>query len=428
MSSGLGARDARALWHPYTQHGLETAPLPVVSASGAVLTLEDGRTLIDAVSSWWTCLHGHGHAALVEAMRLQAQRLDHVLFAGTTHEPAVRLAEDLLAAWNGPLDRPLSRVFFSDDGSTAVETALKMTRQMWVHRGEVSRALFVALEGGYHGDTIGAMSIGDPEPFGGPWAPMRFPALLVPPDAGRLESVLHEHRSRVAGLVLEPLVQGAAGMRMYAPGFLKDARTLCDRFGIPLIADEVFTGFGRTGALFASHAAGVAPDLVCLAKGLTGGMLPLAATLASEEIYEAFLSRDRSRAFLHGHSMTANPIACAVASTSLALCRTEETPARLARLGDRIVAALAPCRGLAGVADVRALGGVVAVELRPEESGGGGYFAGRALRLRELAARLGVLLRPLGDVLYTVPPSCTTPEQAGRIAEAIAACAGAPRC
>jgi adenosylmethionine-8-amino-7-oxononanoate aminotransferase len=414
-TADLVARDARCVWHPYTQHQLETGPLAVASASGARLRLQDGRELVDAISSWWTCLHGHGEPRLVEALRAQAQRLDHVLFAGATHEPAVRLAEELVRR----APRGLSRVFYSDDGSTAVEVALKLVRQHWVQRGQAQRAVFVALEGGYHGDTFGAMAVGDPDPFFRAFEPLLFRVERSSVDADALAALVARLGASCAGVIVEPLVQGAGGMRMHAASFVRAVRATCDRHGVPLIADEVMTGFGRTGELFACAKAGVEPDLLCIAKGLTGGMLPLAATLCREPLYLAFLHADRSRAFFHGHSFTANPIACAVALASLALVDERDTPRRLDELGGSIERELAAALGDRATAlALRRTGGIVALDL---PSDGAGYLSTRALALRELAIEHGVLLRPLGNVVYAMPPACTSAEDASRIARAMLA-------
>jgi adenosylmethionine-8-amino-7-oxononanoate aminotransferase len=419
----LVERDAARCWHPYTQHATEPAPLPVVAARGATLVLEDGREVIDAISSWWTVLHGHGHPALLEAMADQARRLDHVLFAGATHEPAVALAEELVAA----APPGLARVFYSDDGSTAVEVALKIADQSFVQAGEPERRVFVALEGGYHGDTFGAMSVGDPDPFFAAFAPLLFRVLRVRPDATALANALDELGSEAAGVIIEPLVQGAAGMRMHGEDFVRAVRQQCSARGLPMMADEVMTGFGRTGALFACDRAGVSPDLLCVSKGLTGGTLPLAATLATDAIYDAFLSENRAHTFFHGHTFTGNPIACSAALASLELLGREATPRRLDAIGARIESAvrggLRP--GLADrVADLRRTGGIVALELRSP----GGYLAAHGSRWRQIALARGVLLRPLGPVVYAMPPSCTTDAQADAIADAMLAVAeaGAP--
>ncbi len=413
----LLARDARRVWHPYTQHGAEAAPLAVVAARGSLLVLADGRELVDGISSWWTCLHGHGHPRLVAAAERQARQLDHVLFAGATHAPAVRLAEQLLAV----APPGLSRVFYSDNGSTAVEVALKMVVQAWVHAGEAQRTVFVALEGSYHGDTFGAMAVSDPEPFFEPFRPLLFEVRRVPPVATALEAALDELGQRAAGVVIEPLVQGAAGMRMHPAAFVRAARAACDARDLPLVADEVMTGFGRTGALFACAKAGVSPDLMCLAKGLTSGMLPLAATLTTERLFEAFLSSDRSRFFPHGHSMTANPIGCAVALESLSLCREEATPDRLDGIGRRIEAGVAEVAETERVLALRRTGGIVALELRPPAGDRPGYLADLVPRLRAAAIERGVLLRPLGNVLYALPPACTTDAQCDQIAATMVA-------
>jgi len=411
----LSARDARVLWHPYTQHGLEPEPLPVAAAHGALLTLEDGREVIDAISSWWTCLHGHAHPRLIRALHDQAQTLDHVLFAGCTHAPAVELAERLLDC----APKGLARVFFSDDGSTAVEVALKVVLQDWVHRAEPERRVFVALEGGYHGDTFGAMAVGERAPFFEPFAPLLFEACRAAPSASAVETALNELGARAAGVILEPLVQGGGGMRMQPESFVRDVRRACDRAGVPLIADEVMTGFGRTGALFACQRAGISPDVLCLAKGLSGGTLPLAATLVTQPLFDDFVSLDRRRTFFHGHSFTANPLGCAVAIASLELCIENDVAERFDLIGARIETTLRQ----AGIDDSRATnlrrkGGIVAIDLVPRD-GEAGYLAGDVLRLRREALERGVLLRPLGNVLYAMPPACASEEQCDRIAQAM---------
>jgi len=461
-SKTLADRDAHVSWHPYTQHGVEDAPLPVTSAAGSVLTLADGRELIDAISSWWAILHGHGEPRIAEAMATQARTLDHVLFAGATHEGAVRLAERLVEITPPGLDR----VFYSDNGSTAVEVALKMVVQRWHKHGEDQRTVFVALEGAYHGDTFGAMSIGDPDPFFVPFGALCFEARRARPELDAVRAALEELGPRAAGVIVEPLIQGAAGMRMHSAEFLVALRALTAELGLPLIADEVMTGFGRTGALFACERAGIEPDYLCLAKGLTGGMTPLSVTLASEAVFDEFVSSERKDAFFHGHTFTAHPIGCAAALASLELTLERDTPAQLDRLGARIEqrlgrlleAPLAEGR----VSDLRRTGGVVAFDIaanglrgpatpvpkagasqaraaadqtanptNPDSSSAppnansgdtpSGYLSGIAPELRRRAIREGVLLRPLGDVLYAMPPASTTDAQADRIADVMAA-------
>ena len=409
--SDLPERDQKVAWHPYTQHGVEGLPLPVVGAEGAWLELADGRRLIDGISSWWATLHGHGHPRLVHAMTEQAQRLDHVLFAGATHEPAVQLAEQLLEV----VPPGLSRVFYTDDGSTAVEAAIKMVLHSWVHKDQPKRRVLVALEGAYHGDTFGAMAAGDPDPFFEAYAPLLFEVRRVPPDEHALAKAFEELGDRAAGMIMEPLLQGAAGMRVMSEDFVRSARRLCDEHGLPLIADEVMTGFGRTGALFACLRVGITPDVLCLAKGITGGMLPLAATLATEEIFENFLHHDRSRFFPHGHTFTANPIACAVALESLKLVREDRVPERLESIGRGIFEQIADLQEHPRVSDLRHLGGMVAFDL-VEGAEGAGYHSEMSPRLRHAAVERGVLLRPLGNVVYALPPACLDDEQVASVA------------
>jgi len=381
--------------------------------------LADGRRLLDGISSWWSILHGHAHPKIVEAIAQQAAKLDHVLFAGCTHEPAVRLAEglvDLAQALGDKDSKKLSRVFYSDNGATSVEVALKAAFQTWMRRGEEKRRLFIALEGSYHGDTVGAMSVSDPAPFFREFHPLLFQVIRIPPNAEMLAHVLQEHEGEVAGLIVEPLVQGATGMVMHSPDFLRAARKWCDVHDVLMIADEVATGFGRTGTVFACEQAGISPDLMCLAKGLSGGVLPLAATLVTEEIYEAFLSDDRAKTFFHGHTFTANPIACAAGVASLEILKEEKTPDLLAAIGERLEDALREVAGEPWVKDLRRLGGIVAVEL---ESSNAGYHSNLGEKLRQLIAEHPVLLRPSGNVLYALTPSCLSDEEVDLLGRAM---------
>lgn len=419
----LVERDAAVSWHPYTQHGIEVAPMPVASAKGSVITLEDGTEIIDAISSWWAILHGHGEAAVAQAMADQALELDHVLFAGATHEPAVQLAERLVEV----TPAGLTRVFYSDDGSTAIEVALKMVIQFWQHQDQAQRRVFVGLEHAYHGDTFGAMAIGDPDPFFEPFSEFMFGARLAKPTIESITAVLDELGDTAAGVILEPLVQGAGGMLMQTPEFLRELRALCTARDLPLIADEVMTGFGRTGKLFACDVAGIAPDLMCLAKGLTGGMTPMSVTMASERFFECFVSQDRGTAFFHGHTFTAHPIGCAAALASLDITLGRDVPGVLDRIGARIEMKLRELlwefsgkpdpSATARVTDLRRQGGIVAFDLA---SGEQGYLAGQAPKLRQEATARGVLLRPLGHILYAMPPASTTNAQCDRIAEVLA--------
>lgn len=421
--------DRRHVWHPYTQMKTAGAPLAVVAGEGAWLVLADGRRVLDGISSWWVNLHGHAQPRIARAIAAQAARLEQVIFAGCAHEPAARLAAELARRAPGG-SAALPRVFFSDDGSTAVEVAMKMAVQAWRQRGRPARTLFVALEHAYHGDTFGAMAAGGQAVFHGAFEPLlcevrRLPVPAHAADAAdvercasALEALLEREGGRVAAVLVEPIVQAAGGMRLHPPEFLRAVRAAATRHGTLLIADEIFTGFGRTGPMFACERAGVVPDLLCLSKGLTGGFLPLAATLASEAVYAAFLDDDRARAFFHGHSYTANPIACAAALESLALLdegRSLERVAGLERLFARRLARLAPHPA---VGAVRGVGALAVVELA---AGGGGYLDPRGPRLARRLLESGVLLRPLGDVVYFLPPYCVTDAECEAVFDALEA-------
>ncbi len=412
--------DAKHSWHPYTQHGTDPEPLGVIAAQGAWLELADGRRLLDGISSWWACLHGHSHPRLVTALQEQAEQLDHVLFAGFSHEPAARLAAELVefAGTKTPADSPrrLSRVFYSDNGSTAVETALKLAFLAQRRRGEANRTIFLALEGGFHGDTFGAMAVGDPTPFFQEFEPLLFEVLRIPADAQAMEHAFAAHPGQIAAFVCEPRVQGAAGMVLHSADFLRQARQCCDANGAFFVADEVMTGFGRTGTALACDT--LQSDFLCLAKGLTGGMLPLAATLTTEEVFQAFYSEeDRTQAFFHGHTFTGNPLGCAVARASLQIFGEENTADKLNRIGQQILTGLADLQTDDRVNKLRQIGGIVALDVRSED---GGYHASVGDELRRACRSLpNVLLRPLGHVLYAMPPSCLTPEECQQVAAAM---------
>ncbi|PYV19969.1 MAG: adenosylmethionine--8-amino-7-oxononanoate transaminase [Acidobacteria bacterium] len=405
--------DRRHVWHPYTQ--MLTAPpaVPIVRAEGVYLHAADGRRILDGISSWWVNIHGHNHPRLNRALAEQASRLAQVIFAGFTHEPAARLAAELSRRVPGKLPR----VFFSDDGSTAVEAALKMAYQHWRNRGEPQRTLFVAIEHAYHGDTFGAMAAGGGvfhDAFRDLFFEVRRARLPFLPSEGRsdgtLDQILEKDGGLVAAVIIEPMLQGAGGMIVWPASFLREVREATTKHGVLLIADEVLTGFGRTGKLFACEHGPVAPDILCVSKALTGGYMPLAATLATEEIYASFLSEERSRAFLHGHSYTANALACAVALESLAVFDDERCLERVAGLERLFAERLARLRGLPGVRETRGIGGVAVAELETKASSN--YFDELGPRLhRELLAR-GLLLRPLGSVLYFMPPYAITDDEA----------------
>jgi adenosylmethionine-8-amino-7-oxononanoate aminotransferase len=410
----LIARDRAAVWHPYTSLSASEQPLPVVGAEAEYLELADGRKLIDGISSWWTILHGHRHPPLVAALRAASECFDHVLFAGVTHTPGVHLAEKLLAAapWRG------GRVFFSDNGSTAVEVALKMAYQAWCHRGEPGRQLFIGFEHGYHGDTFGAMSVGRDPLFFGRFEPLLFRTLRVPVSANHLAAALTKHRGEVAAVILEPLVQGAGGMRMHGPDVLRELFAITSEHGVFFIADEVMTGCGRTGSLWAFEHAGIAPDLICTAKTLAGGMLPLAVTLAAPQVVFAFESDDRMRTFFHGHSFTGHPLACAVAVANWTELQRGDWRAAVQRIEAVWRDRLLPLRSERGVIDVRICGTIAAVEFDAP----GGYLADIGPEFRRVCLEHGVFLRPLGNVLYTIPPFGTRTASLHTIADAMTAC------
>jgi adenosylmethionine-8-amino-7-oxononanoate aminotransferase len=380
------------------------------AAQDEFLWLADGRRVIDGISSWWTILHGHRHPVLMAALREAAASFDHVHFAGVTHAHAVTLAELLLstAPWPG------GRVFYSDNGSTAVEVALKMAYQSWCHRGEPQRTWFVGFEGGYHGDTFGAMAVGRDPVFFGHFEPLLFRAEIVPLSADRLDDALNRHRNEVAAVIVEPLVQGAGGMRMHSEEELRNIAEVARRHNVLFIADEVMTGGGRTGSLWAHQTAGVTPDLICAAKTLAGGVLSLAATLASPSIVAAWDTDDRSRTFFHGHSFTAHPLACAIAVANWKML-TAAPDLRPQRMEAFWKDALAPLRDHPRVRDVRIRGSIAAVELDVP----GGYLADVGRQLRESCLNKGVLLRPLGSVLYAMPPLDTSEQSLEQIARAM---------
>jgi adenosylmethionine-8-amino-7-oxononanoate aminotransferase len=415
-----------SLWHPFTQEALDPVPVPVVRAEGVYLHIADGRKLIDAISSWWVTLHGHAHPAIAAAIAEQAGQLEHVIFAGFTHPPA----EELAARLRGVLPQPLGHIFFSDDGSTAVEVALKMALQYWRNVGKPAKHKLVALEHAYHGDTAGAMSVGADSAFVAAFDAMRFPVLRVPSaycfrcPVGRersscdidclepMERLFERHHDEIAALIVEPLLQGAGGMIVHPVEFLQRARKLCSRYDILLIADEVLTGFGRCGRMFACDLAGVFPDILCLSKGLTAGFLPMGATVCTAAVHETFCAPDRSHTFFHGHSYTANPLGCAAAIASLKLFESEPVFERIAAIA-RVHEERAPrLKEHLAVADVRMIGTVLAAELNAPDPG---YFSTLRPKLYDFYLQKCVLLRPLGNVVYILPPYAITADELHRV-------------
>jgi len=441
------ARDLAVLWHPCTQmreHLADAAPvalplLPIARGQGAWLEGYDGKRYLDAVSSWWTNLFGHAEPRIAQAIATQASALEHVMLAGFSHAPAIQLAEALLRLAPRQIGRPpLAKVFYADNGSAGIEVALKMAFQWFQNQGdEQRRTKFIALENGYHGETIGALSVGDIPLYRRVYAPLLLEAIFVPsPDAylarpgqsakGHAEDaadvlahVLDEHPGEVCALVLEPLVQCAGGMRMYDPVYLQRARELCDVHGILLIADEIATGFGRSGTLFACEQASIQPDLLCVSKGLTGGFLPLAAVLTTQVIYDGFLADSRERAFLHSHSYTGNPLTCAAALASLDIFATDDVLARNRATATRMGELARAVADHDCVADLRQTGMIVAFELTQNGDKATPFDPAKRVGLRAYRAALerGVILRPLGDVLYWMPPYCVVEQDLALLAE-----------
>jgi len=407
------------IWHPFTQHGLHPE-FPMISrAQGAYLYTAGGERIVDAISSWWVITHGHRHPHIVAAIQSQAEALDQVIFAQFTHEPAEKVARKLLALAPAGLEH----VFFSDSGSTSVEVALKMALGHWHHAGE-RRHRIIVMEGSYHGDTVGTMSVGERGVFTRSYEPLLFDVARVPfPAAGREGETLDSlenlcRRGDTAAFIVEPLVLGAGGMRMYPAAVLASLRRICAAHGVLFIADEVMTGWGRTGTMFACEQAGISPDIACYSKGLTGGALPLAATLCSHEIFMSHYADDRRRTFFHSSSFTANPIACAAALANLEIWEIEPVRAQIAALERLQSELLDPFREDSRFADVRQTGTITAMELKTAD---GGYLAGVGPRLSASLRSSGVLLRPLGNTLYVLPPYCVTREDLNRVYGAIRA-------
>ncbi|GAB2495596.1 adenosylmethionine--8-amino-7-oxononanoate transaminase [Arenimonas alkanexedens] len=428
-------RDLAVVWHPCTQMKEHPGTLPLVPirrGRGAWLEGVDGVRYLDAVSSWWTNLFGHAEPRIAEAIAVQARELEHVIYAGFSHAPGLALAEALLAK----APPGLSRVFYGDNGSAAVEIALKMSFHSHANRGDTGRTRFIALGNGYHGETLGALSMADIPLYRRVYAPLLLEPLFAPsPDAyaaepgesaeacalrraDELAAIFERHPGQVSALILEPLVQCAGGMRMHHPAYLRRARELCDAHGAHLIADEIAVGFGRTGTLFACEQGGISPDFMCLSKGLTGGFLPMSAVLTTAAVYDAFLDDSRERAFLHSHSYTGNPLGCAAALASLAIFDSDDVLARNRVTAARMAALAAPLADHPNVAEVRQTGMILAIELTADGRGKTPFAAAdrRGLRAYRHALERGVVLRPLGDILYWMPPYCVGEEELQHLA------------
>jgi adenosylmethionine-8-amino-7-oxononanoate aminotransferase len=408
---------ASPVWHPFTQHALQPEAIPIARGEGAWLETSDGRRIFDAISSWWVVTHGHCHPRIVQAIRDQTDRLDQVIFAGFTHEPAERLARQLVAMTPPGLDY----VFFSDSGSTSVEVALKMALGFWRNRGE-TRSRILALEGAYHGDTIGGMSVGERGVFNVPYDPLLFDVERIPfPAEGREQATLDAittacRNAGVAALIVEPLILGAGGMLIYPAQVLAEMKRICEVHGVLFIVDEVMTGWGRTGTRFACEQADVTPDIACYSKGLTGGSLPLAVTLCRADIFDAHYSTDRSKTFFHSSSYTANPIACAAACANLEIWQREPVMERIAAVARAHTKGLDRFREDRRFTNVRQLGSIAALDLVTDDAG---YLAGIGPRLYDNFLRRGLLVRPLGHTIYLMPPYCSTAQEIDRVFDAI---------
>ncbi len=412
LSPGWLDEGMRHIWLPYSQMKHADPPLPVVATDGTRIHLADGRLLIDGIASWWTACHGYNHPHLRQALSEQAARMPHVMFGGLAHEPALTLASRLADLLPGDL----TRVFFAESGSVAVEVAMKMATQFWLNQGQRGRTKILSFNGGYHGDTIATMAVCDPEEGMHSLFTGLLPEHHVRPlprdeeSLADLEAFLRLHGDGIAAILVEPLVQGAGGMVLHEPVVLKRLRELADRFGPLLIFDEIFTGFGRTGTMFACQAAGVVPDIITLSKALTGGTLPLSATIARARIFDGFWSDDPMAALMHGPTYMGNALACAVANASLDLFETEPRLQQVAAINSWLRAGLEPCRGLKGVKDVRTLGAIGVVQMDR---------IGDMRSLKRLLVAEGVWIRPFRDILYLTPAFTATEEDVMRLTGAI---------
>lgn len=398
--------DKKYIWHPFTQMKTEGEPLAIVKGEGSLLFDENGTQYIDAISSWWVNLHGHSHPYLAEKVKQQMLNLEHVVFAGCTHKPAAILCERLTKH----LPKNQKKFFFSDNGSSAVEIAIKMVIQYWYNKGE-KRNRFLALQAAYHGDTFGAMSAGARGLFSEPFNNYLFEVthLPFPKDRDVLNKLeLELKKGDISCFIFEPLVQGAAGMRMYSPKILDEMIALCKKYNVLCIADEVMTGFGRTGTTFAVNQLNNMPDLMCMSKGLTGGTLPMSITTCSQEIYDAFLSNDLTKAFLHGHSFTGNPVGCSVSIASLDLLEKESCQENIKLIIESHKVFAEEIKNHPSINDIRQTGTIIAIELKDNNSG---YASDLRKILYHHFLSEGVLIRPLGNVIYILPPYCITKEE-----------------
>lgn len=394
------------IWHPFTQMKTASDPITISKSYQEYLETSDGRKIIDGISSWWVTTHGHCHPKIVEAIQNQVTQLEQVIFAGFSHEPAHQLSTQLLKLW----DDHFNKVFFSDDGSTAVEVAIKMSIQSRVNSGNKKKKKIIALEHAYHGDTFGAMAAGARSSFSEPFDSFLFEVIRIPspgefPEKSleSLRSILKNQHEEITGCIVEPLVQGAGGMLMWPNGILSQFADACKHFDVHLIADEIMTGFGRTGTLFACQHEQVFPDILCLSKGLTGGFLPLSVTLCTDEIYSTFHHDDRKKTFFHGHSFTANPIACAAANASLLLFQTDEPWQGMERIKKIHTERKSEYSRLNSLENIRQMGTIFAIDIKTKLDG---YLHPIGPQLYAKFLSRNCLIRPLGTVIYLLPPYC----------------------
>lgn len=410
--------DRAHVWHPYTSFTQPGIITPVSHAQGVELHLADGRVLIDGMSSWWSTLHGYNHPVLNQAVIDQLGNMAHVMFAGITHEPAVKLATTLAKI----TPDGLNKVFFSDSGSVAVEVALKMAIQFWHSQGQAQRTTFLTLKRGYHGDTFGAMSVCDPHSgmhhlfhhalshhLFAEAPPCGFDEPFQESHIAKFAQLIQQHRQKIAAVIIEPIVQGAGGMRFYSPDYLRRVRELCDKNEILLIVDEIATGFGRTGKLFACEHAGISPDILCVGKALTAGYITLAATLCNDKVSDGICKGDSS-VFMHGPTYMANPLACAVANASISLLLNSDWQTTVARIGQQMLEELSPCKDFSYVNNVRVLGAIGVVELEN---------AVDARKLIPLFIELGVWIRPFDNIIYLMPPFIISPDDLSKLTSAV---------
>ncbi|MDQ3190311.1 MAG: adenosylmethionine--8-amino-7-oxononanoate transaminase [Bacteroidota bacterium] len=414
-------RDANVLWHPYTQHKIPSSPLGIVRAEGVYLYDEKGNKYIDAIASWWVNIHGHSHPFIAEKVFQQFKKLEHVMFAGFTHEPAVELAEKLLEK----LPDNLGKIFYSDNGSTAIEVAIKMAIQYWHNKGN-AKTKIVAFKNGYHGDTFGAMSVSARDHFTNSFIPFLFDVefIDVPSNPNENDSLFQltelAKKGDVAAFIFEPLIQGAAGMVMYSPQELDKLLAICSKYNVLSIADEVFTGFGRTGKFFAMDYLQQKADIICLSKGITSGAMPLGVTACTDEIYNTFCSEDKSKTFFHGHSFTANPLACAAALANLELFENPKVFKDIKRIQEKHLLFIESLKGFQNIKDARFLGTVLALEVLTEDKTG--YLNNLRDFIYPFFIQKKIVIRPLGNVIYIVPPYCISNEDLDYIYSTIKEC------